>query len=43
MTQYQSQKVYGYIIVEQVCCSVLQCVAVCCSVLQCVAVCFVVF
>jgi len=24
---------------QQVCCSVLQCVAVCCSVLQCVAVC----
>ena len=24
---------------EEVCCSVLQCVAVCCSVLQCVAVC----
>ena len=27
------------VIVGEVCCSVLQCVAVCCSVLQCVAVC----
>jgi len=29
----------GRVVLMNVCCSVLQCVAVCCSVLQCVAVC----